>query len=391
MAALPWRRTELGAIWKWPHVFWVNIFGWWGEEAASEVGRKWLPRLRLLELLYVVLMAASMVVAIGEKFAKGDIMTNMFTVFATGPGIVGIFKIFQIVRHRRSLKSTMDDLDDMLTEVDGPQAERFVRSGLKRCWIVFLVSLVTGSCISLHWLSRPLMIAATTGEKTRIVDTWPVFIDTWTGFFLSYLFQSPGIVFLGHAFYIFDNIYFCIAQLILSHLEVLRYKLENLRFKSGLERSRLLIGCVKYHTNILRVCKKLRDASSSVIIWQCINTVIMSCSGVFIVTMIEDINANVLLNLGEIILIITVTLYFYCWYSNEVTFQCGNLLRSSYMSEWTEGSEGDKRSLLILMSRTMPPVYFGGILEISLTTFITILKTTFSYYNFLLAVNGNDN
>nr|QQP19706.1 olfactory receptor 11 [Tropidothorax elegans] len=386
----PWEKAKLTDIWHWPIIFWLNIYGWWAEEAPTPFWRRWLWRLRFILLINVFFNFWGMIIAVIIKFSGGDIMANLFSVFAAGPGVVGTFKIVQCIRHRAILKQGMDLLDEMLSEVDEPELDTLVRTRLRKCWVGFASFLTFGSCITLHWLSRPLLLAIFYQEKTRIVDTWPVFIDTWTQWFFSYLFQGSNVCLCGHTFYIFDNIYFCMSENLLCHLEILKYRLTHLTLDGSNIADIKIEKYIRHHCQILRVCDKLKEASEGVILFQCINTVIMLCTGIFILLLMDGINMNVIMNLGEITLVVVCILFAYCWYSNEITYQCANLCKSGYMVDWVDGTQKQKTKLHNLMTMTMQPVIFGGIVEIDLNTFINVLKTTFSYYNFLVAAKESN-
>ena len=140
----------------------------------------------------------------------------------------------------------------MTPEINNPVLNRLARKSFKHTWIVFILSLVVFDSIALHWALRPLLAALLHNEKTTIVDSWPVFVDTWTQFFLSYVFQVPGVIILGHSFYMYDNVYFCTSDVILCHLEVLKYRLNHLILNDTLESTRELISCIKYYCKILR-------------------------------------------------------------------------------------------------------------------------------------------
>nr|WVD93663.1 odorant receptor 50 [Graphosoma rubrolineatum] len=384
---LPWKRKNLANVWTWPHIFLLNVFGWWGEEAETDFGRKWLTRFRSLSIVYLAIFMNSLMIQVYVKFAEGDIMQNLFTVFSAGPGTVGIFKLFNLVIHRKLLKSVMDRLSGLMSEVNDPILNIIARKSLKKTWIIFLLSLTVSYSIVLHWIMRPVLAAILHKEKTRIVESWPVFLDTWAQFILSYLFQLPGVIMLGHSFYIYDYLYFCTSDVILCHLNILKHKLNGLVLNESKKSTRELFSCVKYHSTILSVCNDFRDATSKVIVWQSINTVIMLCTGIFILTYLgKNINSIVLMNLGEVSFTLFTCLYFYCWFSNEITLQCTNVSNAVYMSNWIRAKSSDKKTMLITMTRAMHPVMFGGIMKINLTTFINVLKTTFSFYNFLIAV-----
>ncbi|XP_066904448.1 odorant receptor 49b isoform X2 [Halyomorpha halys] len=380
---LYWNRKNLADVWTWPHIFWLNIFGWWGEEAKTEFGRKWLTRFRSLSIVYFACLITSMMIQVYIKFAEGDIMQNLFTIFASGPGMVGIFKFFDLVIHRKILKSIMG----LISEVNDPILNTMTRKAFKKTWIIFLSTLLVFDSVVLHWALRPIIAAILHKEKTRIIESWPVFLDTWTQFFLSYLFQVPGVILLGHSFYIYDNLYFCTSDVILCHFEILKHKLNRLVLNENEKSSKDLVSCVKYHSAILSVCNDFRDATSKVIIWQSINTVIMLCTGIFILTYLgKNINSNALMNLGEVSFTLCTCLYYYCWFSNEITLQCTKVSNAVYMTNWISAKSSDKKIMLITMTRAMHPVMFGGIMQINLSTFINVLKTTFSFYNFLIAV-----
>ncbi|CAH1405438.1 unnamed protein product [Nezara viridula] len=240
----------------------------------------------------------------------------------------------------------------MMSEVDELVMEPIVRKGMERCWIAFVLCLFFGSCISIHWLSRPLLILLFYGERTRIIDTWPVFNDNWFQWSLTFVFQASNVCFCGHTFYIFDNVYFCISESLLCQLKVLKYRLTHLKLDGSVGSNAALEICIKQHTQVLKVCDLLKFSSEGVIMFQCINTVIMLCTGIFILTL------------------------------------CSELATYAYMMDWTEGTSDQKKKLLNMMTMPMQPVIFGGIVEMNLNTFINVLKTAFSYYNFLVAANA---
>lgn len=143
-------------------------------------------------------------------------------------------------------------ISELISEVDNPIVNIMARKSLKKTWIVFLLTLLVFDSVALHWALRPIIAAILHKEKTRIVEGWPVFLDTWTQFFLSYLFQVPGVIILGHSFYIYDNLYFCTSDVILCHLKILKHKLNRLVLNEDEKSTRDLVSCVKYHSTILR-------------------------------------------------------------------------------------------------------------------------------------------
>lgn len=139
----------------------------------------------------------------------------------------------------------------MFSEAENPVLQQIARNSLKRTWILFVACVTVFSASILDWLVRPPLIALIHHEKTRIVDTWPVFLDTWLQWFLSYLLQCPGIVLLGHSNYMFEVLYFCTSDVILCHFKLLKYKLNHLVLSNNSKSTDELISCVKYYTKLL--------------------------------------------------------------------------------------------------------------------------------------------
>ncbi|CAH1405284.1 unnamed protein product [Nezara viridula] len=208
-------------------------------------------------MLYLPYLLMSMIIQGFLKFAEGDIMQNLFTIFAAGPGMLGLFKFINVIIYRKQLKSVMDRLSAMFPEADKPVLQQIARDSLKRTWILFTACVSVFSASIIDWLIRPPITALIHHEKTRIVDTWPVFLDTWLQWFLSYLLQCPGIVLLGHSNYMYDVIYFCTSDVILCHFKLLNYKLKHMVLTDNEKSTNELISCVKYYTNLLgvRMCR----------------------------------------------------------------------------------------------------------------------------------------
>ncbi|BES87873.1 Odorant receptor [Nesidiocoris tenuis] len=136
---------------------------------------------------------------------------------------------------------------------------------------------------------------------------------------------------------------------------------------------------------------ELRKCSKGIILQQIFWTVLILCPGVFELASGRQTDATILFNLMEITAIMTIILFFYSWYSNEVTYQCGEIYQACYMSDWVQGDNAQRRTLLTMMTRSMKSIIFGGLVQINLSTFLAVLKTTFSYYQFLVTIDKTKN
>lgn len=82
--------------------------------------------------------------------------------------------------------------------------------------------------------------------------------------------------------------------------------------------------------------------------------------------------------------------YINCYYGNEVIIQSDSIANAAYLSGWqySENNSKLKPYLLILMQRARRPMALtiGKFSYLSLATFLSVGKASFSYYTFLVNI-----
>nr|XP_012227125.1 PREDICTED: odorant receptor Or2-like [Linepithema humile] len=78
-------------------------------------------------------------------------------------------------------------------------------------------------------------------------------------------------------------------------------------------------------------------------------------------------------------------IYLYCWYGNEVTLKSIDIGNAVYEMDWTTLKVRVMKDLLIIMMRASKPVKMssGYVVTLTLESFMSILKLSYSAYNFL--------
>ncbi|XP_063827159.1 odorant receptor 4-like [Ostrinia nubilalis] len=82
------------------------------------------------------------------------------------------------------------------------------------------------------------------------------------------------------------------------------------------------------------------------------------------------------------IVCILTELFLYCYYGNEVTVESDRMVEAVYAMEWLHAPLRFKRSLVLVMERAKRPLRpaAGHLIPLSLDTFVTILKSSYSFY-----------
>ncbi|KAL0901045.1 hypothetical protein ABMA27_006374 [Loxostege sticticalis] len=82
------------------------------------------------------------------------------------------------------------------------------------------------------------------------------------------------------------------------------------------------------------------------------------------------------------IVCILTELFLYCYYGNEVTVESDRMVESIYVMEWLHAPVRFKKSLVLMMERAKRPLRpaAGLIIPLSLNTFVTILRSSYTFY-----------
>nr|UTN00965.1 odorant receptor [Semanotus bifasciatus] len=81
-----------------------------------------------------------------------------------------------------------------------------------------------------------------------------------------------------------------------------------------------------------------------------------------------------------------------CWFASEMTRKSENIPIAAYECSWPDATPMFKKKLLYFMHITQTPITFStmGIFSLSVGTFMTISKSSFSYYQVLSGINTDN-
>ncbi|THK32910.1 odorant receptor 46a [Diachasma alloeum] len=145
-----------------------------------------------------------------------------------------------------------------------------------------------------------------------------------------------------------------------------------------------MTDCVKYHIDILRLCKRINTIFSSIIFVQYTASSIIICVSVVLVSQMP-VSSPKFVTVAGYIACIMLEIFLYCAAGNEATFQCQNLMTAIYSTKWYSLSDRMKKCLGFMMARSMKPITFVShhMIVLSLPSFCVLLKTSYTAYTML--------
>nr|APZ81496.1 olfactory receptor 74 [Adelphocoris lineolatus] len=374
---------------SWPQLNYLAIYGLWPVSVGGIRFRKvqWLWG-RLIVTLTVMVIVLE-IVNLHELLMANEMDLNDFVItmndilYATQ----SICILVNILVYKKQFAIMMDELGEMLDHSQllmKSYAEHVFTKKLRVCRFAF-IAFLSGTLLMAHWGISPLLNRILYHRNTFVYHVWiPFDVEPWYIYFSVLTAQiTIGVSWImGQP--MFASLFISISEHLLGHFDVLRQGLETLDY-SAPSASQEVNRYFEYHQKILKVGYILRSATKLVFLSQFLCVTSIMCLNLYEITYV-DVETSRFLNMVEYTLLELLIIALYCSYCNELTLRGSEIMSSAYFSGWESASIQDRKSLWIFMTSTKAPLNYGGMVKMDWTTFVNILKTAFSFYNFLGAV-----
>ncbi|XP_059052762.1 odorant receptor 49b-like [Achroia grisella] len=137
------------------------------------------------------------------------------------------------------------------------------------------------------------------------------------------------------------------------------------------------------HMKVLKYMRLFNSVFSPLMFLYMFNSTLMICTCAYQLTVIT--NAAQRLLLGEYLGFGIAQLFFICWHSNKVLIKMDSLSYGTFESSWYTSTPLQRQYILFLCGQLRIKHVFtaGPFTNLTLSTFITILKGAYSYYMLL--------
>ncbi|XP_063912010.1 odorant receptor Or1-like [Zophobas morio] len=329
----------------------------------------------------------SLYLLFGENVDLALVAQNAFSIGETG---CFVFKLLQFIRNS-------DKIRRCIYMVESPIFTNYVKTQEQ----------IMDDCVhvSASWAVVPLF-----GKEYRLpLDIWLPYDVTRGGlpYILSYIFLVSGVSIDSVLNGAIDPLIGGLLYYAATQIKILKNNLENINkyaeqhllsevksedndakiieLKSKIVYQRLKF-CVKLHKTILNFVEEYEGTFTSMVFVQFSASVVVICISCLQLIIVEPFTMS-FFSMLIFINAVLMEILFYCYYGTILFEESFSLTTAAYMSEWYEYSLKSKKSLIIFMERCKKPIIVtsGKILDLSLNTFTTILKRSYS----LLAVLKN--
>ncbi|XP_045540098.1 odorant receptor 43a [Papilio machaon] len=222
-----------------------------------------------------------------------------------------------------------------------------------------------------------------------VVPSWVPWDKTkFSGYIAASLFQSYATIFGIGWISAFDATAIVIVVFFRVEIEVLR---NDCGYIFGTEESavdeeeiyRRIKTCHRRYVDLIKYTRLYNACMSPLMLLYMFVCTIMLCVTAYQFT--EESSALRGLMLGEYLLFGVSQLLFYCWHSNEVIFASKDLMQGPYESRWWSSDVSRQKEICMLIHQFRETIVFtaGPFTDLTLATFINIIKGAYSYYTIL--------
>nr|QEI46838.1 odorant receptor 22 [Galleria mellonella] len=137
------------------------------------------------------------------------------------------------------------------------------------------------------------------------------------------------------------------------------------------------------HIKVIKYSRLFNSVFSPVMFFYLLNCSLMLCASGYQLT--SSTNTAQKLLLGEYLVFGVSQLFVFCWHSNKVLIKNENLMYGPFESNWCSTSVKQRKYVLFLSGQLSIKHVFtaGPFTNLTLATFVTILKGAYSYYTLL--------
>nr|QZH55137.1 odorant receptor 41 [Achelura yunnanensis] len=267
---------------------------------------------------------------------------------------------------------------------------------IKHLCMFFLTSAITTCTL---WAMIPLFDDA--GSRSFPFKIWmPIDPQRSPHYEIGYVYQMITIYISAFLFIGVDSTTLSMIMFGCAQLEIIMEKVRqvhpmpnsnlkpNERKQLIEERSTLFIECIKHHQEVVKYIEKVEDTYHANIFFQLSGTVGIVCIIGFRISIVDRSSVQFYSMVNYMVTMLS-QLFLYCWCGNELTIRSQKLREVLYQTPWYELDVKFGRLLWVAMQRMKRPIIFkaGHYIALSRPTFVSILRSSYSYFAVLNQAN----
>ncbi|XP_047519243.1 odorant receptor Or2-like [Pieris napi] len=222
-------------------------------------------------------------------------------------------------------------------------------------------------------------------DYMQVISSWvPFNKHEMPGYFFACVIQGLGTFVAAGWITSYDVIALSIMIFIRAELEALKIDTVAIFDASESDAIDRIRDCHKRHIELIHYSELYNSCTSPILLLYTFICTVILCSTAYQITNLETSTMQQLMTVVYLMFGVA-QLFLYSWHSNDVLYASMDLIRGPYESKWWTQSPSHQRNLFILVVQLSKTIIFtaGPFTNLTVATFINILKGAYSYYTLL--------
>ncbi|XP_017785451.1 PREDICTED: odorant receptor Or1-like [Nicrophorus vespilloides] len=378
-----------------PNFFVMHLLGIWPTKTSTRLYKTYAVIITsFVFFLYIISELVNIVISFGDL----ELITQASFLFLTH--MAQLVKLYFFGRYRNRIQSLTDSLERRVFQPRNGRQLVMVKRSMRRATVTYYVLISMSIATCSLWAVFPMIEVGENGMELPLSAYYPFSTDLTIVFNVIFAYQILSTAINAATNVSMDTTTSGFMSLVCGQLDILNDSLihvkdfaeeqissdRSISLDAAMEEN--LVHCVDHHRNILQMTEEIGTLFGITTLSQFAAGAIIICITMFELTLVSLFSikfVSMVLYQGCILVEILV----YCWFGNEIILRSSKIANSAYHSDWTDSPTSYKRKLLLIMTRSRVPIklYAGNFFTLSLETFMTILRTSWSYFAVLNRVH----
>ncbi|XP_076263667.1 odorant receptor 67c-like isoform X2 [Rhynchophorus ferrugineus] len=291
-------------------------------------------------------------------------------------------KMILLSRKRLIFISLLKQYDEQLFQPRNENEMELVKINLKkfesikRSLTYFCYSSLTMSVIAPYFHQEPFGLP---------FEAWYPIDMSYCLYVAAYIHQTIAITLLAFGFIFGEILVIQSMTFVGLQCDLLCYRLKSIKVKqnSDKENKIILTEYVRNHLMILKFLDITGEMYGMTYLLQLFACTTTFCTGLFLLTVTE--NSFEYFYLLSYIMAQSFLLLTPCWSATQMTRKSEKIPTAAYSADWIHGTNSFKQMLILIILRSQTPMkfYAGNFFELSLDTYVSICRASYSYFTLL--------
>ncbi|XP_077284425.1 odorant receptor Or1-like [Arctopsyche grandis] len=335
---------------------------------------------------YIVFMLTeiiNMIVVFGDMEKTVEASFLLLTHFSQ------LLKTILVVVFNTRIRDIVERLDDPVFNRGKPEHLPMILKSMNIVKKDTRLFLTMATLTVLLWAIFPLLEL---NDRQLPLKAWyPFDIKETPIFQIIYLYQIISGLMNAMVNISMDTLGSGIMALTAGQLDILNYELSLLWRPNGKDSGYMLQKlkeCIKYHQEIIRFVVDQEYVFGYMYLGQFLVAVIVICVSAFQLTLIPI--SIKFVSMIIYLMCMLMEIFLYCYHGNEISIKSVEIVNSAAKCGWYEENSKFTNTLMFLMQRARKPlqVSAGKLFSLSLSTFVSILRSSYSYFTLLQHIHN---